>query len=136
MATQGQQLVDGGNSIAGQDFSNTAGLKGPSTSGQFLAVKQSTATDRNVILASTGGEFIRGILQNKPALGLAADICCLGISKAIAGATITTGQALMTDTSGRMIPATGTNHRVAIALEAGATNAIITVDVRDFGTVA
>lgn len=126
MATEGVQVTDGGNSVAGADLS----------ANQFFAVKQSTSTDRNVILANTGGEAIRGILQNKPTSGAAANICTFGISKAIAGATITVGQRLMTDASGKLIPATGTNHGVALALTAAATSEIFTAEVRDLGTIA
>lgn len=83
---------------------------------------------RAVNLASTGGEAIYGILQNNPTSGLAADVGILGVSKAVAGAAITAGDYLMTDTSGRLITVVTTSHRVAQALEA-ATGAgqIITV---------
>ena len=73
---------------------------------------------------------IYGILQNKPASGQAADVGFLGVSKAIAGAAITAGAALMTDTSGRLITATSTNHRVGYAIESvSATNTIFTMMV-------
>lgn len=136
MATEGPLIHDGGQCVAGQNFSNTAGLKGMQTSGQFLAVKMSTATDRNVILATTGGEAIYGILQNKPASGYAADIGIFGVTKAMAGGTVTVGQRLMTDTYGRLVAATGTNHGVARCIEGGATDTLVTVEVLDLGTIA
>lgn len=126
MATEGPLLHDGGQCVAGTDLSAK----------QFRAVKLSTSTDRNVIVADTGGEAIYGILQNKPTIGLAADIGFLGVSKAAIGATVTMGQRLMTDTNAKLIPATSTNHAVAQAMEAGATDTIITVRVVDLGTVA
>jgi len=126
MATDGNLLREGGNLIAGVDLS----------AAQFKAVKMSTATDRCVILANTGGEAIYGILQNKPTLGLAADVGFLGVSKAAIGATVTVGQRLMTDTNAKLIPATATNHAIARAIEGGATDTIISVEVIDLGTIA
>jgi hypothetical protein len=103
MATEGVWLKDGGNTVAGVDFSNTGGLAGPSGSGQFLAVKLSTAADRTVLLAATQGLQIMGVLQNKPKLGQAADVVLAGVSKLFAGGTVTRGDKLMIDGSGRFI---------------------------------
>lgn len=100
---------------------------------QFLAVKVATA-DLNVVLASTGGENILGVLENKPAAGAAADVCFSGVSKGVAGAAYTRGTVLMTDTSGRFITATSTNQGVAYALEsAGAAGEIHPILVQAFG---
>jgi hypothetical protein len=94
---------------------------------QFCGVKIATA-DFGVSLASTGGEAILGILQNKPLATQAADVRFVGVSKAKAGASYSRGALLMTDTSGRFITATATNHAVAMALEAAAAaNEIRTV---------
>ncbi len=94
---------------------------------QFCAVKVGGA-DLNVVLASSGGEAILGILQNKPTAGQAADVRFTGISKAKAGAAYSRGALLMTDSSGRLITATSGNHAVAMALEAaGGANEIRTV---------
>ncbi len=126
MATESPLIHDGSQTTAATDLSNTGGLAGPSSSGQFLAVKITAA--RSVNLAVSGGEQIYGILQNKPLSGQAADVGILGVSKAIAGAVVTGGNFLMTDTSGRLIPVTGTNHRVAVAIEgASATSTVFTV---------
>ena len=116
MATESPLLHDGSQTTAAADLSSS----------QFYAVKITAA--RAVNLASTGGEYIYGILQNKPTSGQAADVGILGISKAIAGAAYSAGVALMTDTSGRLITATGTNHRVATSIEAAtAAGQLITV---------
>ena len=116
MATEGPLIHDGSQTTAAADLSAK----------QFYAVKITAA--RAVNLASTGGEAIYGILQNTPTSGLAADVGILGVSKAIAGAAVTAGDYLMTDTSGRLITVTTTNHRVAQALEAaGAAGVIFTV---------
>lgn len=126
MATESPLIHDGSNTTASADLST--GLSGAGSSGQFLAVKISGS--RTVGLASSGGELIYGILQNKPATGQAADVGILGITKAVAGAVVTAGNMLMTDTSGRMVPATGTNYRIAQAIEgAAATGTVFTIAI-------
>jgi hypothetical protein len=85
--------------------------------------------DDTVTLAGTGGESILGIVQNKPSTGQCADVRFVGISKAVYGGTVTRGQPLMTNTSGQLITATGTNQVVAIALESGVVNDIHAVFV-------
>ena len=128
MATESILIHDGVQTVAAADYSNTGGLTGPGGSGQFLAVKASGTTDHTVTLANTGGEQIFGLLQNKPYTSQAADVGLFGISKAVAGAAITTGARLMTDTSGRLITCTSGNFQVAQALEAAtAANQIISV---------
>lgn len=100
---------------------------------QFKAVKI-TGADFAVNLASTGGEAILGILQNKPISGQAADVTAYGVTKALAGASYSRGALLMTDTSARLITATSTNVAVAIALEAaGAANEIRSVTLINAG---
>lgn len=102
----------------GLDFSGvTAGAD--LSAKQFFAVKI-TGADLAVNLASTGGEAILGILQNKPTSGQSADVRFSGVTKAIAGAAYSRGAKLMTDTSGRLITATSTNNVVGLALEAAA----------------
>lgn len=60
------------------------------------------------------------------------------MTKAAAGAAVSAGAALMTDSSGRLITATSTNHRVGVALEAAsAAGQLITVSLSGHGdTVA
>lgn len=130
-ATEGPMITDGAQTTANVDLSAVAAnLANPlDSSGQFLAVKVVSA--RKVSLCNTSGEPMYGILQNKPASGAVADVGIFGLSKAIAGAVCTGGNALMVDTSGRLVPATGTTaHRVAIAIEdAASTGTIFTVFV-------
>lgn len=125
MATEGPLQHDGSQTVAGADLSGS----------QFYAVKITAA--RTVGLANTGGEQIYGILQNKPTTGQAADVGFLGVSKAAAGAAIAAGAALTTDTTGRLITATSTTHRVATALEAAtAAGQLITVMVYNLAPAA
>lgn len=118
MATESPLINDGNNTTAAADLSTK----------QFYAVKLTAA--RAVNLASANTDSIYGILQNKPKSGEAADVGIFGISKAVAGAAISAGAALMSDTAGKLITQTSTNPKVAIALEAaGAADQIITVKI-------
>lgn len=127
MATEAPLISIGSQCTAAADLSGTTTtLAGPNGSGQYLAVK--ITASRSVNLANAGGEAVIGILQNTPALGQAAEIGFVGCSKAVAGAAIAAGAELMTDTSARLITATSTNHRVALALEsASAAGQLISV---------
>lgn len=120
MATSGMQLQDGGNRVAGADLHLD----------QYCAVKQST-TGRQVILASTGGEAIAGILLNTPLSGQVAIICQRGIVQAQAGTGgFNAGDQLMTEAStGKLITKTSTNVVVGVAIETTAAGAVGTVDL-------
>ena len=90
---------------------------------QFYAVKQ---TSSGIAVAGSGENAI-GILQNKPASGDVCEIECLGVSKAILGGTVTAGDNLMADSSGRLVAHTGTNAVVAVALASGAVGEVVPV---------
>ena len=116
MATEGFLIHDGTQTTAAADLSGNL----------FYCVKLTAS--RQVNLANTGGEVAYGVLQNKPTSGQAADIGVFGISKAAAGAAFSAGAQLMTDTTGRLITRTSTNHCVALAIEAAtAAGQLITV---------
>jgi len=115
--------------LSGEDQSATSGLVGQGTSGQFLCQKVSTAADFTVLHCSTGNEKMIGILQNKPKSGEAANIMRAGTSKAVIGGTITRGDLLKNDSSGRLVTATTGNVAVAQALESGVLNDIRSVEV-------
>ena len=125
MATEGPLIHDGSQTTAESDLSTA--ITGQDSSGQFLAVKISGA--RLVDLATTAGESIYGILQNKPAVGQAADVGIMGVSKAMVGGTVAAGAYLTPNTAGRFILAATTAARVAVALEAGVAGNIITVAI-------
>lgn len=127
MAVEGVMVRDG-NSVAGADMSNTAALAGPGGSGQFLAVKQSTAADRTVLMTGANVD-VYGILQNKPKSGEAADVCISGISKAVYGATVVAGAFLTSDASSRLVTATTGQLACAKAISAGVVGDVQTVEV-------
>ena len=108
MATESVLIHDGSQTTAVANYGNSstyggtsAGFSGPQGSAQYLAVYISAS--RVVTLVAAIGARIYGILQNKPALGAAADVGVEGPGKCVAGGTLSAGVPLMTDTSGRLI---------------------------------
>ena len=68
---------------------------------QWYFVKMTT-TNKRVGLASVDGEAVLGVLVNKPsAAGQAAEVVMFGMVKIIAGETITAGDKIKTDASGK-----------------------------------
>lgn len=118
MATEGPQVLDGGQCITATDLSAK----------QYYAVKL-TSTARTVALASTGGEMIYGILQNAPVSPEAANVCIFGVTKAVAGGTITAGDPLTTDTAGKVITYTSSKVKIGVAITGGASGDLITMFV-------
>ena len=141
MATESPLLHDGGQNTlsTASDFRNSSvtgsTLAGPNGSGQFLAVQVSTA--RTISLMSTGGSSglgIYGICQNKPGPGVAVDVGFLGISKCVAGAAITGGQALMASATlgGTLVPystAVLSAWPCGVALETAAAGQVFTANI-------
>lgn len=128
MATESPLIVDGAQCQAAANLWNPAvALAGPFGSGQFLGVYLSSS--RTVAIQTSAGGQIYGVLQNTPTLGGAANVGIIGITKAVAGAAITTGWELMLDTSGRFVHWTASSHyKVGLALEdAGAVNNVFTM---------
>ena len=136
MATESPLVHDGSNTtvsstnLSGPAASNPGGtgaqVGGQNGSGQFLAVK--IVGSRLVDLATTG-DFIYGILQNKPAVGQAADVGIMGVTKAVAGGTIAAGDALSVNSSGQMVLASSTFARVGTALEAAVASTVFTMAI-------
>ena len=99
--------------------------------GQDLSTKQffcvSVAADGQIDPTGTGA-VVDGILQNDPsAAGAAATVATAGISRAVCGGTITCGDLLASDASGKVITAATTNEIFGKALTAGVANQIIPV---------
>lgn len=109
MAVEAILFTDGALNISTADYRNSTfsgtTRMGPSGSGQFLAVKQSTVTAGVVYPTTLAGQPAYGIMQNKPYIGEVASVAIYGISKAVAGTTtITPGGDVMVDSSGCMTP--------------------------------
>lgn len=142
MATESPLIHDGGQCILGFDARNStysgSTLAGPSGSGQYLAVLMSTVA-RTVLLASTATAGVQayGILQNKGSTGSVADVGIFGISKAVAGLTITVSQQLEVSSTaaGTLIPlssATGI-YPIGVALTAASVGDVFTIALYGFG---
>jgi hypothetical protein len=125
-ATEGPLIHDGSQTTASADYSGTTTtLSGQNGSGQFLAV--SITANRQVTLVTTKGGFMYGVLQNKPASGQAADVGIEGVTKMMAGASISAGAYVTPTTTGAFVTAATTDARVAVAIEtAGAAGVIFT----------
>ena len=112
--------------IAGADIENAA----------FCAVKYDE--NGNVVLCDTEGEIVAGILlpQTTQKLSAGDDVTVqikdIGYCKA--GAEIKKGQEVMTDTQGRVIPATAGKFVIGYAMaNATVEDEVIQVDIRKCG---
>ena len=102
---------------------------------QFYFAKISTAADFTASVCTTDGEPAIGVIQGNPTnTGEAVSICVSGVTKVIAGETITAGQHVKTASDGRCnvcdITTTGADtgdHVVGVCLEGGAVNEKITI---------
>jgi hypothetical protein len=88
-----------------------------------LSAKQHTIMKINeagaVTFAAANTDLTNGILQNKPADDRAASVRVTGISKLVAGGTITVGAHITADSAGRGIATTTDgDNSVGYALEA------------------
>lgn len=131
MASEGPAYTDGGQTVAAANYYNPgSALAGPNGSGQYLCVALSTSVARTSVLASVAGQQIYGILQNTPVSGEAAEVCFMGVTKAMTGSAGTTkGHAIMTDATGAVINWTSSSNKAQIGycLETGASTQVITV---------
>lgn len=112
-------------------FTGPPGMPGslsPNSGKQFRFVK---VTGPNQVGQATGvaTEAPAGVLQNKPqAVGDAATVGIQGVSMCEAGGTVTAGDGLKVDATGRPITAViGTDKLVGIALLSGAVGQLIPV---------
>ena len=81
---------------------------GDLSSNQHYCVYKNT-TDNQFALCATDGMVFDGILQNKPsAANAAAEVMALGISKVVAGETLTAGDRWRVGSAGTALVAEGT----------------------------
>jgi hypothetical protein len=99
---------------------------------QFYCVK--VTADNSVNLCTADGEFVFGILQNKPGSGDAAEVWPVGISKAQVGTTVAAGDKFTVDSSGSIRPislsdsgADIAKYVAGIVIEGAATGGLATV---------
>jgi hypothetical protein len=93
---------------------------------RYHAVKLNSSAQ---LALSGAGENALGILQDNPASGRVGKVMCEGRSPAVYGASVTAGNSLTPDASGKLVPASGSNAIVAIAAESGLADEIHSVYV-------
>lgn len=91
-------MADTGTNV-GQDFSYTA--SGSMT--QWAFAKHSTATDRTVLVAAAASDPIIGVCQDDATNGQRTQIRTAGRTSIVYGGTVTRGDLLTSDSSGRAI---------------------------------
>lgn len=102
MATDSPLIRDGAQCVAFANYFNpSSALAGPGGSAQFLGM--SFEASRILQVQTTIGGQIYGVLQNTPLANDACDVGLMGITKMVAGASITAGAEVMVDASGRFI---------------------------------
>lgn len=86
---------------------------------QYRAVTLTNSSGTARVARSTQGDRAIGILQNDPdTAGHAATVAVAGISKAVAGASITAGAAVSVDSQGRVVAVASTvDFEIGIALK-------------------
>ena len=92
----------------------------------------SQSADRTVVLASSAGQQIYGILQNKPGSGQAADVGINGVTKAMVGTGGSTrGKPQMVTAAGSITDWTaGSGYsQIGYAQESGAAGVIISIAI-------
>lgn len=92
---------------------------GDLSAAQYRFVTLANSSGVAVINRSTQGDRLVGVLQDKPAAaGRAGEVCIFGITKVVAGAGITAGQAVSADSLGRAVAVASTvDFEAGICLE-------------------
>jgi len=113
-----------------------AGVAGAAINGGAFKIVKFDGSGK-IVPASVAGEPVLGILPAQtPDLVSGDDVTVqvAAIGKVMAGAAVTKGAQVMTDTSGRVVPATAAKYILGIALEpAAAAGAVINVLIRGSG---
>jgi hypothetical protein len=112
-----------------QNFTGLWGIatsKSDNSAKQYYAVEL-TAADQVDVCNGTG-DLVVGILQNKPKAGESALVMSAGISKAVAGGTVTFGNRVGTDGNGKLVAKTSDADLVCgIALNGAGSGEVFSV---------
>lgn len=95
---------------------------------QFVFVTQPDSNNRVATLA-TGTRSAGVSLAATTAAGQVLPVAYDGRVQVLAGGAITAGAAVMSNASGRAVAATATNVVLGYAVEAGANNQVITIEL-------
>ncbi len=110
--------------IAGEDLSSS----------QFKFV--TLESDGQVDLADAAGERCFGVLENDPAAGAEATVVVAGQTRITCGGTVAAGAQLQTDASGDAITAAAGDVVMGYAMEAGAVNQKIQIELIQGGNAS
>lgn len=111
-----------------RDFQKTFNSTNDLSALEYLIVKEDVSNDNAVVAASAATDPVVGILQNKPKANQGALVQWLGSSKVQAGGTITAGDRVTANSSGKAITTTSSgNSVVGIALQSAVSGDIFEV---------
>lgn len=119
--------------MAYEILTGTKSLKATSSlaTSQFCFVKLDTSAQ--IVLAGNGNAAI-GVVQDKPAANDPGLVCGPGsITKVQCGGSISAGQQVQSDGSGKAVAAVTGSYVLGWALEAGANNGIATILFQPLG---
>lgn len=114
------------------NFSATAAAD--QSANQYRLMAYANQSGRALAQRATTGDRVIGVLQNNPVAGDTCTIAHSGVSKVVAGGTVTAGATVMTDSTGRAITYSGTTeYKVGVAMESAVVGQIFAVDLIPFG---
>ena len=90
-------------------------------------------TSGGAVIATQGSEAI-GVIQEGGLAGDPVPVCVPGsITKVLCGATVTAGQYVASDATGRAVPATSGAHYLGQVIQAGALNTLAVILFQPIG---
>lgn len=102
---------------------------------QYRMIAIANQAGRTQAQRAVVGDRVVGVLQNNPVAGDVATIAVGGVTKCVAGGTITAGQSVTTDAAGRATATlTATDYRVGVAQESAVVGQIFALLLISFGT--
>jgi len=91
------------------------------------------STEDTIEKSTAASDAILGVLQNKPTSGQMASVAVGGITKVIAGGSVSAGNLVTADSNGKAIATTsGGDHVLGMALQAASTGDIFAIEIRKF----
>jgi len=103
---------------------------------QYYAIEVANSSGEGRAALAGDGEFIIGVLQNKPIAGEAATVAISGVTKAAAGGTITAGNSVGVDANGKFVAAATGDRRVGVALMSAVSGDIFPLLISQLPAVA
>jgi hypothetical protein len=89
-----------------------------------------------VVVNTSAGGVVDGVIQDDPdTAGFAVTLECLGVTRCVAGGTVTQGDLIMSDAAGKGVTATTTNYFRGRALTAAASGEIFALQLSPMGYV-